>query len=163
MCNFPFGAYSFSFKLQTKIPPATRNDGQCGFNSSFHSIAYGHLNSNEETTKYEKWTNLFLSSKLTTSSILLRIPRDKGVSWGPFAFSHLFQDLGVPAGISYIEMKQSGGKRAYARDSEEPQILSDDIHAKLLDLVSVDSTRKAKKTRRHNVNDKKKTTKKNKI
>ena len=36
---------------------------------------------------------MLLSSKLTTGSILLRIQRDKRVSWGPFAFSHLFQDL----------------------------------------------------------------------
>lgn len=124
---------------------------------------------NSELVFYKEG-NKVMSAGFSIDSLLLKkggsimTSKNNIIGGGGGQLSHLFQNLGVPAGISYIEMRQSGGKREYARDSEEPQILSDDIHAKLLDLVSVDSTRKAKKTRRHTVSDnKKRTTKKNKI
>jgi len=125
---------------------------------------------NSELVFYKEG-NKVMSAGFSIDSLLLKkggsimTSKNNIIGGGGGQLSHLFQNLGVPAGISYIEMRQSGGnKREYARDSEEPQILSDDIHAKLLDLVSVDSTRKAKKTRRHTVSDnKKRVTKKNKI
>jgi hypothetical protein len=123
---------------------------------------------NSELVFYKEGGKI-MSAGFSIDSLLLKnggsimTSKNNIIGGGGGQLAHLFQDLGVPAGISYIEMKQSGGKRAYARDTEEPQILSDDIHAKLLDLVSVDSTRKAKKTRRHTVSDKKRVTKKNKI
>jgi len=125
---------------------------------------------NSELVFYKEG-NKIMSAGFSIDSLLLKkggsimSSKNNIIGGGGGQLSHLFQNLGVPAGISYIEMRQSGGnKHAYARDSEEPQILSDDIHAKLLDLVSVDSTRKAKKTRRHTMSDKKKrVTKKNKI
>ena len=123
---------------------------------------------NSELVFYKEG-NKVMSAGFSIDSLLLKkggsimTSKNNIIGGGGGQLSHLFQNLGVPAGISYIEMKQSGGKHAYARDTEEPQILSDDIHAKLLDLVSVESTRKSKKTRRHTVSDKKRTTKKNKI
>jgi hypothetical protein len=68
--------------------------------------------------------------------------------------SDLFKDLVVPTWLVSQEYKATGGKKQNNKDSDEDsedEIISDDLHDKLIDLVTVsdaDIKSKKKQTRR---------------
>lgn len=68
--------------------------------------------------------------------------------------SDLFKDLVVPTWLVSQEYKASGGKKQNNKDSDEDsedEIISDDLHDKLIDLVTVSDAEiksKKKQTRR---------------
>ena len=96
-----------------------------------------------------KITSLFLQGGQSIMKTLNTGEQNGGKVSSPF------ENLAVPAGITYIEAKQMGGQLKNMHDEDESEPISDTIHDELLKLVSVHSKNSARKTRRNTVNDNK--------
>ena len=118
----------------------------------------------DEDFVFKKSNGKIESAGFTVDSILMKkgepalITRNYGAQTGG-GVANLFKDLAVPAGLVYFAKKQRGGEMQSTVHNND-DIISDDIHEKLLKMVEVEgSLKKPRKTRRTDVNSNKKTRK----
>lgn len=105
------------------------------------------------------------SAGFTIDSILMQkgqpalLTRNGGSVQNGGNVSDLFKDLAVPAGLVSFTPKQRGGNM-HTNIVNNDDVISDDIHEKLLKMVEVDGKRNKKTRRAPNVTSNKKNTKK---
>jgi hypothetical protein len=100
------------------------------------------------------------SAGFSVNSILMQkgepalFTRNSGLQTGGGNVSDLFKDLAVPAGLAFFSRKQFGGEEINNNRiiNKNDEIISDDLHEKLLNMIELNDKNKIKKTRRFNDN-----------
>jgi hypothetical protein len=110
---------------------------------------------NDDDMVFKKIDGKIQSAGFSVNSILMQkgdpllITKNYGLqTGGGKTVSDLFKDLAVPAGLLQFKEKQFGGKIEESKIKNNDEIISDDIHDKLLRMVEVNGEIKQKKTRR---------------